>query len=69
MRRSGSADRAAVLAETRRFLAEKYGIRLVGALGFENAYALAVRRSQARELGLKSIGDLAPHASRLSIGG
>ena len=39
------------------------------ALGFENAYALAVRRSRARELGLRTIGDLAPHAPRLAIGG
>ncbi|HVR20904.1 MAG TPA: glycine betaine ABC transporter substrate-binding protein, partial [Polyangiaceae bacterium] len=69
LRKSGSADRARVLSETRSFLAEKYGIRLVGTLGFENAYALAVRRSRARELGLTSIGDLAPHAARLSIGG
>ena len=69
MRRSGSAERSRVLDETRRFLAEKYGVRLVGALGFENAYALAVRRSRARELGLRSIADLAPHARELSVGG
>jgi osmoprotectant transport system permease protein len=69
MRRSGPAERGRVLAETRRFLAEQYGVRLVGTLGFENAYALAVRRPRARELGLKSIGDLAPHAARLSVGG
>jgi len=67
--RRGSAPRARVLDETRRFLAEKYGVRLVGALGFENAYALAVRRTRARELGLRSIGDLRPHAARLAIGG
>ncbi|HEX6764916.1 MAG TPA: ABC transporter permease/substrate-binding protein, partial [Polyangiaceae bacterium] len=69
MHRSGSAERSVVLAETRAFLAKKHGIRLVGALGFENAYALAVRRKQARELGWKSIADLAPHAARLSVGG
>jgi len=69
MHRSGSAERSRVLAETRRFLAQKYGVRLVGALGFENAYALAVRRSRARELGVKTIADLAPHAARLSVGG
>jgi osmoprotectant transport system permease protein len=50
-------------------LRETHGIRLVGALGFENAYALAVRRSKAEELGLRSIGDLARHAPGLSIGG
>jgi osmoprotectant transport system permease protein len=69
MKRTGSAERARVLAETGRFLRETHGIRLVGALGFENAYALAVRRSKAEELGLRSIGDLARHAPGLSIGG
>jgi osmoprotectant transport system permease protein len=67
--RSGSAPRARVLDETRRFLDEKYGVKLVGALGFENAYALALRRSRARELGLQRIGDLRPHARGLAIGG
>jgi osmoprotectant transport system permease protein len=69
MRRTGSAERSRVLGETERFLAEEYGIRLIGALGFENAYALAVRRARASELGLRSIADLAPHAARLSAGG
>ena len=42
---------------------------MVGALGFENTYALAMRRDHARELGVRSISDLAPHAPRLAIGG
>src|SRR4029079_6141058 len=37
--------------------------------GFENAYALAMRRDQAQKLGVRTISDLVPHASRLTIGG
>ncbi|MHC4225223.1 MAG: glycine betaine ABC transporter substrate-binding protein, partial [Planctomycetota bacterium] len=41
----------------------------VGPLGFENAYALAMRRDRAAALGVRAIGDLAPHAGALSVGG
>jgi osmoprotectant transport system substrate-binding protein/osmoprotectant transport system permease protein len=45
----------------------KQRITLLGELGFENAYALVMRRKQADELGIHSIADLAAHASKLSI--
>jgi osmoprotectant transport system permease protein len=44
------------------------GVSCVGGLGFENAYALAVRRSVAKERGWTSIADLAADAPTLSIG-
>jgi osmoprotectant transport system permease protein len=70
MRRdSAPATRAAVLSEVGRFLESEHGIVVAGPLGFENAYALAMRREQAAELGVKSISDLARHAPRLAIGG
>jgi osmoprotectant transport system permease protein len=70
MRRdSASMSRAAVLSEVGRFLESQYGIAVAGSLGFENAYALAMRRRQATDLAVKSIGDLARHAPRLAIGG
>jgi osmoprotectant transport system permease protein len=62
-------QRARVLQEVRRWLADEHGIVLAAALGFENSYALAVRGAQARELPLRSIGDLAPLAPSLEIGG
>jgi osmoprotectant transport system permease protein len=44
LRREGpTPDRAAVLAEVRRALAEEHGVTVAAALGFENAYALAMR--------------------------
>ncbi len=60
-------SRELVVSEARTFLKERYGIRLVGALGFENAYALAMRRAQAHELGVERISDLMAHAAHLSI--
>jgi osmoprotectant transport system permease protein len=70
MRRdSASASRTEVLSEVGRFLESQHGIAVAGALGFENAYALAMRRRQAADLAVRSIGDLARHAPRLAIGG
>lgn len=60
--------RAAMLAEVRRALAEQDGVTLVAALGFENAYALAMRGDRARALGIATIADLARHAPSLAIG-
>jgi osmoprotectant transport system permease protein len=68
-RTSPSVDRATVLGEVGSFLSREHGIEMVGALGFENAYALTMRRTQAAEMGIRRIGDLAPHARRLAIGG
>ncbi len=62
-------DRAEVLREVARFLQDEHGITLVGALGFENAYALAVREADAARLRLRRISDLIPHAAELAIGG
>jgi osmoprotectant transport system permease protein len=68
-REDGGAGRDAVLAEVRQFLSEQHGIEAVAVLGFENAYALAMRRLQAEEAGIRSIADLTAHAPRLVMGG
>ncbi|WP_420607053.1 ABC transporter permease/substrate-binding protein [Novosphingopyxis sp.] len=47
---------------------KQHGVRLVGALGFENAYAFAVRRMDARARGLKTLDDLARLSPQLSLG-
>ena len=64
MRRTDVPTRDAILDEMRSWLAREHGIVLLGALGFENAYALAMRRDRASSLGIESIADLAAHASR-----
>jgi osmoprotectant transport system permease protein len=60
--------RAEVLAEVARAL-ESRGVHVAAALGFENTYALALRRDRAEALGVRRIGDLVPHAASLEIGG
>ncbi|MEL6878593.1 MAG: ABC transporter permease/substrate-binding protein [Pseudomonadota bacterium] len=45
------------------------GVRVLGRLGFENAYAFAMREDRAAELGLSTLEDLVPVAPRLTVGG
>src|SRR5690606_12787201 len=51
------------------WLEERHGVVMLGTLGFENAYGLAMRRDRAEELGIATIADLAAHAGALEIGG
>src|SRR5690606_37986526 len=69
LERTDTPPRAAVLSEMTDWLRTEHGITLIGALGFENAYALAMRREQAERLGIETIDDLARHASGMAIGG
>ncbi|MGB7256693.1 MAG: ABC transporter permease/substrate-binding protein [Pseudolabrys sp.] len=69
MHESGVKSRAEVLANVGRWVQQTKGVRLLGSLGFENAYALAMPRKKADALGIGSIADLAAHASTLSIAG
>jgi len=64
--RRDNPPRAAMLAELTRELRARYGVTVLGALGFENAYALAMRRTRAA--GVATIADLAPLAPRLTLG-
>ena len=56
-----------VLAEVEGYLAREH-VRSLGPLGFQNAYALAVRRDTATRLGLHGLGDLARHAGSMTLG-
>ena len=69
LQHEGSLPRAQMLTELRSQLRSRYGVELLGALGFENAYALAMRRDRAVALGIHTIEDLAAHSSELRIGG
>lgn len=48
-------------------LAKRDGVRVLGGLGFENAYALAMPRGRAEALGVRTLGDLARVAPRLRL--
>jgi osmoprotectant transport system permease protein len=68
-RETSHEGRSELLEEVSRFLRERHGVAVVGALGFENSYALAMRREPARRLGVRRISDLVAPAPALSIGG
>lgn len=65
--RSDIPPAAAMRAQLAEALWKRDGVRLVGTLGFENAYALAMRRRRAEALGIRSIADLARVAPRLRL--
>jgi osmoprotectant transport system permease protein len=46
----------------------RWGVRWLPPLGFENTYAIAVRRETAERLGLRTLGDLAREGGRLRAG-
>jgi osmoprotectant transport system permease protein len=66
--RRDSPPREQMLAELTRALQARYGVVVLGPLGFENAYALTMRSDRAAALGVRSIADLAPHAPQLVLG-
>jgi len=61
--------RTELLSDLTATLRDKYGITLLGELGFENAYALVMPRKRAEQLGIRTIADLASRAPSLSIAG
>ncbi len=69
MKRTDIRPRQETLADVAAWLKRERGITLIGPLGFENAYALAMKRDEAARLGIKSLADLAAHAPQLTIAG
>lgn len=67
--RTDNPGRQAVLDSLRTELKARDGVMLLGSLGFENAYALAMRRDRAEALGVKTLADLAAKAPQLTMGG
>lgn len=68
MQRTDQPSREVMLAEMGDWLRRTHGVVLLGPLGFENAYALAMRGDRARAMGIRTIADLARHAPRLNLG-
>ncbi|HEX5264579.1 MAG TPA: glycine betaine ABC transporter substrate-binding protein, partial [Phenylobacterium sp.] len=68
LKRTDNPGRQAVLDQLTTQLKARDGVTVLGSLGFENAYALAMRRSEAERLGIKTLDDLAAHASQLTLG-
>lgn len=68
LQRADNPGRAQVLAELTAELKRRDGVTVLGSLGFENAYALAMRADRAKALGIASIEDLARQAPALTMG-
>lgn len=66
--RTDNPGRQAVLDALTAELARRDGVLVLGSLGFENAYAFAMRPDRARSLGIASLDDLARQAPRLALG-
>jgi osmoprotectant transport system permease protein len=67
MKRRDVRPREQVLAEVKQWLQEKHGVTLLGGLGFENAYTLAVTKKRAQQGNIKTLTDLARLSSGLAI--
>jgi len=68
LRRADIPPPAQMRAELTTQLRARDGVVVLGPLGFENAYALAMRRARAEALGVRTLGDLARAAPRLTLG-
>ncbi len=66
--RTDNPGRAAVLEALTAELRRRDGVLVLGSLGFENAYAFAIRADRARALGVSSLDDLARAAPGLTLG-
>jgi osmoprotectant transport system permease protein len=68
MDRHDVPSRAKMLEEITTYMADRHGVVVLGSLGFENAYALAMRRERADQLGISTIENLTRQAPRLTLG-
>lgn len=55
----GTCDEACVHAEVARLYTQRYGVRVGPGLGFEDTFAMVVRGDDAKQLGLRTISDVA----------
>jgi osmoprotectant transport system permease protein len=69
MGRKDTPPRARLMAELTAWMAKEKKVTVLGSLGFENAYALAMQRKLANALGIETIADLTAQAPALTLGG
>ena len=68
MQRSDSLPKAAMLEAIAQWTSANHGVKMLGALGFENTYAFAVRPEDARAKSLRTLDDLARVSSDFNFG-
>lgn len=67
-RSEGVPSREEALRTIERELADRYGVKVVASLGFENTYALAIRKEDADKWNVRTLSDLSARASDLRLG-
>jgi osmoprotectant transport system permease protein len=67
MQRTDVPPRAAIVEGVAGWAKATHGVTLLGSLGFENAYAFAMRSDDAKRRGIASLSDLAPQAGELDF--
>lgn len=65
---AGGSQSDAVYEIVKEAYPEEFGLEMLERWGFNNTYALAMRRDRSEELGVTKISDLSPLAGDLSIG-
>ena len=68
LKRKDNPGRQAVLEQLAAELKRRDGVVVLGTLGFENAYALAMTSERAKALGISDIDGLSRHAGELVMG-
>lgn len=68
MRETSNPPAKEMLREVAKWIEARHGAKMVGALGFENTYAFAVRGETAKRYGLKTLDDLAQASPDLAMG-
>lgn len=69
LKRTDNPGRDAMYGALVQWERDTSGTLVLGRLGFENAYTLAMREDRADQLGIETLDDLARQAPRLTIGG
>jgi osmoprotectant transport system permease protein len=69
LKREDNPGREAMYETIRDWEWTQNGVKVLGRLGFENAYAFAMRGDRASELGVTSLGNLVAVAPQLTVGG
>jgi len=61
-------DTERVLGTVRRIYASKYGVRVAEPLGFEDTFAMVLRKDDAQKLGVRSLSEAAKFSPRWKLG-
>jgi osmoprotectant transport system permease protein len=69
LKRADNPGREAMYETIREWEARENGVKVLGRLGFENAYAFAMRADRAKALGVTSLADLVGKGGALTVGG